>query len=89
MYCTYNVYNISHGHVQIMRNLLGTHMGHCSIYTMVRFLQSGECQSDAHLLRGAVFHITMALWSAKKVDKLKCTNTSILPAFHTVSCLVN
>lgn len=68
-----------------MRNLLGTHMGHCSIYTMVKFLQTCGYRNDAQLLRGAVFHITMALWSAKRVDKLKCTHTSILPAFLLVS----
>ncbi|XP_054271198.1 tuberin isoform X2 [Macrosteles quadrilineatus] len=67
---------------KIMRNLLGTHMGHSGIYTMVRLLQATDLQSDAQLLRGAVFHITMALWSAKRVDKLKCTHTSILPSFQ-------
>lgn len=64
-----------------MRNLLGTHMGHSGIYTMVSLLQSPQYYGDAQLLRGAVFHITMALWGTKRVDKLKCTHTSILPAF--------
>ncbi|KAG8275330.1 Tuberous sclerosis 2-like protein [Homalodisca vitripennis] len=68
---------------KIMRNFLGTHMGHCGIYTMVSMLQRESLRSDASLLRGAVFHITFALWSCKRIDKLasKCTYSSVLPAF--------
>ncbi|KAL1116001.1 hypothetical protein AAG570_005496 [Ranatra chinensis] len=66
---------------KIMRNLLGTHLGHSSLYTMCTLLQCESSLSDVGLLRGAVFHINMALWGNKRVPSLKCTPTSVLPSF--------
>lgn len=67
---------------KIMRNLLGTHLGHSSLYTMCQFLQDPSSASDVGLLRGAVFYINMALWGDKRVATLKCTHTSVLPSFN-------
>lgn len=68
-----------------MRNLLGTHLGHSSLYTMCHILQDSTTSSDVNLLRGAVFYINMALWGDKRVTTLKCTNTSVLPSFNMVT----
>nr|CAD7400169.1 unnamed protein product [Timema poppensis] len=68
----------------IMRNLLGTHLGHSALYTMCRILQDTSSQHDVHLLRGAVFYVNMALWGTKRVTTLKYTATSVLPSFLAV-----
>lgn len=70
-----------------MRNLLGTHMGHCALYTMCRLLQDVNFQRDVRLLRGAVFYINMGLWGAHRIPKLECTPASVLPSFYQV-CII-
>ncbi|PSN43169.1 hypothetical protein C0J52_09893 [Blattella germanica] len=66
---------------KVMRNVLGTHMGHSALFTMCGILQDPGSAQDVFLLRGAVFHVNMGLWGTKKVPTLKCTPTSILPSF--------
>ena len=60
-------------------------MGHSALYTMCRILQDPGVAQDVCLLRGAVFHVNMALWGTKRVTTLKCTSTSVLPSFLSVS----
>lgn len=67
-----------------MRNLLGTHMGHCALYTMCRLLQDTNFQRDVRLLRGAVFYVNMGLWGTHRIPKLECTPASVLPSFYQV-----
>lgn len=67
---------------KIMRQLLGTHMGHSALYTMCRLLQDPRFQRDARVLRGAVFYINMGLWGTNRIPKLECTATSVLPSFY-------
>ncbi|XP_029054023.2 tuberin isoform X1 [Osmia bicornis bicornis] len=67
---------------KIMRNLLGTHMGHSALYTMCRMLQDPSFQQDVRLLRGAVFYVNMGLWGTHRIPKLECTPTSVLPSFY-------
>ncbi|KAG7209739.1 hypothetical protein KM043_011368 [Ampulex compressa] len=67
---------------KIMRNLLGTHMGHSALYTMCRLLQDLNFQRDVRLLRGAVFYVNMGLWGTHRIPKLECTPTSVLPSFY-------
>ncbi|CAL7948460.1 unnamed protein product [Xylocopa violacea] len=67
---------------KIMRNLLGTHMGHSALYTMCRLLQDTNFQRDVRLLRGAVFYVNMGLWGTHRIPKLVCTPTSVLPSFY-------
>ncbi|KAK3091724.1 hypothetical protein FSP39_022166 [Pinctada imbricata] len=69
---------------ELMRKLLGTHLGHSSIYTMCCILQDRCQQIDQNLLRGAVFFIGMALWGSKKVTTLKHTYSSVLPSILQV-----
>lgn len=63
-----------------MRNLLGTHMGHSTLYTMCRILQEPNCRENSVLLRGAVFFIKMALWDAQRLPNLRCPPSSVLPS---------
>nr|XP_023024148.1 tuberin [Leptinotarsa decemlineata] len=72
---------------KIMKNLLGTHMGHSTLYTMCRILQEPALSSDSDLLRGAVFYIHMALWGSIPVTNLHCPPSSVLPSFlHAIKC---
>ncbi|XP_073996859.1 TSC complex subunit tuberin isoform X2 [Rhodnius prolixus] len=66
---------------KIMRNLLGTHLGHSTLHTMCKILKSDTSLCDVGLLRGAVFYINMALWGNKRVQTLKCTPAAVLPSF--------
>ncbi|KAL3877536.1 hypothetical protein ACJMK2_035233 [Sinanodonta woodiana] len=72
---------------ELMRKLLGTHLGHSCIFTMCCMLQDKQQSADYKMLRGAVFYIGMALWGSKKVTSLKHTPTAVLPSFQQVcSC---
>ncbi|ESP04643.1 hypothetical protein LOTGIDRAFT_61259, partial [Lottia gigantea] len=66
---------------KLMRKLLGTHLGHSSIYTMCCMLQDRSQPVDGILLRGAVFFIGMALWGSSRVQSLKQSQTTVLPSF--------
>ncbi|CAG9863119.1 unnamed protein product [Phyllotreta striolata] len=71
----------------VMKKLLGTHMGHSSIFTMCRILQEPDLRSDTELLRGAVFYTHMALWSSSPLTNLHCPPSSVLPSFlQAVKC---
>lgn len=67
---------------KVMRNLIGTHLGHVSMYIMCRILQDASTTVDVGLVRGAVFYITAALWGKNRVTTLKCTPTSVLPSLR-------
>lgn len=67
-----------------MRNLLGTHMGHSTLYTMCRILQEPNCRENSILLRGAVFFIKMALWDPQRLTNLRCPPSSVLPSILAV-----
>ncbi|XP_033750286.1 tuberin-like isoform X2 [Pecten maximus] len=69
---------------ELMKKLLGTHLGHSSIYTMCCMLQDRRQPTDHNLLRGSVFFVGMALWGSKKVPTLKHTFSSVLPSFLQV-----
>lgn len=45
-----------------MKNLLGTQLGYASLLTMTNMLNDSRYYVDAHVLRGAIFHINMNLW---------------------------
>lgn len=66
---------------QIMKNLLGTHMGHSTIYTICRILQEPSLRLHIDLLRGAVFFTRMGLWTVDPLPNLRCPPSSILPSF--------
>ncbi|XP_060063486.1 tuberin-like isoform X4 [Ylistrum balloti] len=70
--------------IKLMKKLLGTHLGHSSIYTMCCMLQDRRQPTDHNLLRGSVFFVGMALWGSKKVPTLKHTFSSVLPSFLQV-----
>lgn len=76
------------GSWQIMKNLLGTHLGHSAIYTMCRILQEPALRSHIDLLRGAVFFTRMGLWTLDPIPDLQCPPSSILPSFLQVKCFV-
>lgn len=47
---------------RIMKKLLETNLGYASLLTMIGMLGDSRYYIDAHLLRGAVFHINMNFW---------------------------
>lgn len=79
-----NLAHFSQSSWDLMRKLLGTHLGHRTIYTMCCMLQDRKQPFDQELLRGAVFYIGMALWGYRKVESLKHTPSSVLPSFLQV-----
>ncbi|KAL7978997.1 hypothetical protein Chor_015021 [Crotalus horridus] len=78
---TINVKELCEPCWKLMRNLLGTHLGHSAIYNMCRIMEDRTCMADAVLLRGAVFFVGMALWGAHRLQSLKNSPTSVLPSF--------
>uniref|UniRef100_A0A7M4F7U9 Tuberin n=1 Tax=Crocodylus porosus TaxID=8502 RepID=A0A7M4F7U9_CROPO len=78
---TINVKELSEPCWKLMRNLLGTHLGHSAIYNMCRIMEDRTYMADAALLRGAVFFVGMALWGAHRLHSLKNSPTSVLPSF--------
>nr|CAH7730250.1 unnamed protein product [Callosobruchus chinensis] len=72
---------------KIMKDLLGTHMGHSALFTMCRILQEKALRSDTDLLRGAVFFIHMALWGSMPISNLHCPPSSVLPSYlQAIQC---
>ncbi|KAF4522184.1 hypothetical protein B566_EDAN007331 [Ephemera danica] len=69
--------------LQIMRKLLGTHLGHSALLHMCRLLQSesSSVPTTAPMLRGAVFHVSMGMWGSQRVTSLHTTAAAVLPAF--------
>lgn len=67
-----------------MKNLLGTHLGHSTLFTMCRFLQESNLKNDAGLMRGCVFYIHMALWDISAMQNLCCPPSSVLPSILQV-----
>ncbi|XP_039211507.1 tuberin isoform X6 [Crotalus tigris] len=78
---TINVKELCEPCWKLMRNLLGTHLGHSAIYNMCRIMEDRTYMADAVLLRGAVFFVGMALWGAHRLQSLKNSPTSVLPSF--------
>ncbi|XP_008579933.1 PREDICTED: tuberin isoform X2 [Galeopterus variegatus] len=79
---TVNVKELCEPCWKLMRNLLGTHLGHSAIYNMCRIMEDRAYMEDAPLLRGAVFFVGMALWGAHRLYSLKNSPTSVLPSFY-------
>ncbi|XP_038181919.1 tuberin isoform X1 [Arvicola amphibius] len=79
---TINVKELCEPCWKLMRNLLGTHLGHSAIYNMCRIMEDKSYREDAPLLRGAVFFVGMALWGAHRLYSLKNSPTSVLPSFY-------
>ncbi|KAM9304880.1 tuberin [Gastrophryne carolinensis] len=78
---TINVKELCESCWKLMRNLLGTHLGHSAIYTMSRIMEDKVYWEDAPLLRGAVFFVGMGLWGAHRLFCLKNSPISVLPSF--------
>ncbi|XP_077979844.1 tuberin-like [Glandiceps talaboti] len=78
---TVNVEKFCQTSWKLMRNLLGTHLGHSGVYAMCCILEDRNHVNDSPLLRGAVFFVGMALWGSKRVTSLRHTPTSVLPSF--------
>ncbi|XP_025031270.1 tuberin isoform X2 [Python bivittatus] len=78
---TINVKELCEPCWELMRKLLGTHLGHSAIYNMCRIMEDRTYMADAVLLRGAVFFVGMALWGAHRLQTLKNSPTSVLPSF--------
>lgn len=47
---------------KIMKCLLGTQLGYASLLTMTNILSDSKFYLDGHLLRGAIFHLSVNLW---------------------------
>ncbi|XP_070184862.1 tuberin-like isoform X2 [Littorina saxatilis] len=66
---------------ELMKKLLGTHLGHKTIYTLCCMMQDKQHAPDFLMLRGAVFTMGMALWGSRRIATLKHSPSSVLPSF--------
>lgn len=66
---------------ELMKKLLGTYLGHSTIFTMLSMLQDKSEPVDILLLRGAIFFTGMAIWGSRRVSSIKYTYVSVLPSF--------
>ncbi|RZF45475.1 hypothetical protein LSTR_LSTR009346 [Laodelphax striatellus] len=66
---------------KIMRNVMGTYMGHSSIGMLCSILKDDESLLDPGLMRGAVFYLMMGIWSHQRVTSLKISFTAILTPY--------
>jgi tuberous sclerosis protein 2 len=69
---------------KIMRNLLGTHLGHSGLYTMCNFMEATERSDDVSVIRGAVFFVGVSLWGSKIIRSLKYSPNAVLSSFEKV-----
>ncbi|XP_022317676.2 tuberin-like isoform X3 [Crassostrea virginica] len=81
---TVNISKFSESSWELMRKLLGTHLGHSSIYNMCCMMQDVKNVQDQQLLRSVVYFVGMALWGYRKVPTLRHTFSSVLPSFRQV-----
>lgn len=58
------------------------------MYVLLLVLNFSHNWSNALLLRGAVFYISMSLWGVRRVDSLNISITSVLPAIQEVVMLL-
>ncbi|XP_054991382.1 tuberin isoform X2 [Sorex araneus] len=79
---TINVKELCEPCWKLMRNLLGTHLGHSAICNMCHIMEDRAYMEDAPLLRGAVFFVGMALWGAHRLCSLRNSPASVLPSFY-------
>lgn len=71
---TVNVETYLDSSFKIMKHLLGTPLGYATMLQMCNLLNEWSLYScDETLLRGAVFHIIMGLWSV---------NNNVIPTFR-------
>jgi tuberous sclerosis protein 2 len=80
-----NVTPLQRQSLEIMLRLLGTHVGHSAIFTICSILQNRDNWTNALLLRGAVFSVSVSLWSSQRVESLKISFSSVLPFIQEVS----
>jgi len=67
--------------VKIMKNLLGTHLGHSCVDTLRYLLCDQMNHDDISLIRGSIHFLTQSLWDQMRVESLKHSPNSILPAY--------
>nr|AAD48498.1 gigas protein [Drosophila melanogaster] len=68
---------------KIMKNLLGTQLGYHSMKMMCSILNDRALYDDAHLLRGAVFHLNMNIFGSNIIFQVSPMTyaTNVLTAF--------
>ncbi|KAH8378989.1 hypothetical protein KR009_002539, partial [Drosophila setifemur] len=68
---------------KIMKNLLGTQLGYHSMKLMCSILNDRSLYDDAHLLRGAVFHLIMNIFGSNIIFQVSPMTyaTNVLTAF--------
>lgn len=74
-----NVSSYSNLSWKVLRNLVGTHLGTSTLYTIIHSLQSSE---DASLLRGGIFFIGMVLWSDRPPNCPLLPPVIVLPSLN-------
>jgi len=83
--CTVNLVDIfCQPSWKIMRNLLGTHLGHSGLLSMCKFMENTENVEDVLVIRGSVFFVGAVLWGTKKIRSLTYSPNAVLQSFRAV-----
>lgn len=66
---------------KIVKNLMGTKLGHSCVACLCHILQDETNHIDIPLMKASVHILAQSFWGSKKIQGLKQTPNSILPAF--------
>eukprot|EP00117_Sycon_ciliatum_P044088 scpid19069/ scgid31850/ Tuberin; Tuberous sclerosis 2 protein homolog len=66
---------------ELIRKLLGTHMGHAGVEKLCYLLSCQENYNKPGVIRGAIFFLSMSLWGSKHVPSLQRSFATVLPSF--------
>lgn len=66
---------------KIVKNLMGTKLGHSCVACLCHILQDETNHQDIPLMKASVHILAQSFWGCKKIHGLKQTPNSILPAF--------
>ncbi|XP_066913474.1 tuberin-like [Clytia hemisphaerica] len=78
---TVNIERFCQSSWKLMRNLIGTKLGHTAVFIMCQILEDNHHILDVILLRGAVFFIGMSIWGSKRVASLRYSPLHVLSSF--------
>ncbi|KAI5700688.1 hypothetical protein M8J75_002012 [Diaphorina citri] len=81
-----NCHAYSQASWKVMKNVLGTDMGHASVHIMCSVLSIDPDSQDKHnipSLRGATFSVAQAMWGSKEFPNVRCTLSSVLAYMRT------
>lgn len=69
---------------QIMRNLLGTHLGFACLNTLLHIIEDQTNYTEHVLIRGAVYFLVHSMWCELYNERVTLSPNTVLPAFKNL-----